>query len=73
MKSSKTLSEFTEYCKANPELRFWQALRAFMKVDAIITVGIPDSYTNRRSLSSVIGIMQNALPEEEIHDTFYDE
>lgn len=25
--TQKLLAEFTEYCNANPELRFWQALR----------------------------------------------
>lgn len=36
-KNEKLLKDFTEYCKANPELRFWQALRnwsgwAFIRV-----------------------------------------
>lgn len=26
-KNEKLLESFTAYCKANPELRFWQALR----------------------------------------------
>lgn len=27
MKSKEKLKSFTEYCKKNPDLRFWQALR----------------------------------------------
>jgi hypothetical protein len=27
VKSENLLNSFTYYCKANPELRFWQALR----------------------------------------------
>jgi predicted nucleotidyltransferase len=27
IKSKDLLNSFTEYCKANPDLRFWQALR----------------------------------------------
>ena len=26
MQSEKLLNEFTEFCKQNPDLRFWQAL-----------------------------------------------
>lgn len=31
-RNSKTLKEFTEYCKAHPSERFWQALRNWADV-----------------------------------------
>lgn len=34
--SAVHLYEFTTYCQANPELRFWQALRGFAKVHALL-------------------------------------
>lgn len=30
--------EFAEFCEKHPELRFWQALRAFINVDKIVTI-----------------------------------
>ena len=54
-KNEKTLESFATYCKANPELRFWQALRAWAGVSFILTAsglnmengkfeGIEDTY-----------------------------
>ncbi len=35
MESKKLLDSFTQYCKKYPELRFWQALRGWARVDRI--------------------------------------
>lgn len=35
-KNEAVLKQFTDFCKANPELRFWQALRAFSGENFII-------------------------------------
>lgn len=46
-KNKEKLDSFTEYCKANPEERFWQAIRNWHRdnfdADAnfILTAGIP--------------------------------
>ena len=34
-KSNKVLGEFTSYCLAHPELRFWQALRNWSEYNFI--------------------------------------
>lgn len=34
-KNKKTLESFVKFCEQNPDLRFWQALREFVKVEAI--------------------------------------
>ena len=34
-KSAKQLDDFVDYCFKHPELRFWQALRSWAKVNAI--------------------------------------
>lgn len=36
MRSSQMLEAFTAYCALNPEQRFFQALRNWMKVDALL-------------------------------------
>jgi len=36
MKSKKTLNSLIRFCEVNPELRFWQAIHAWMKADIII-------------------------------------
>lgn len=35
MRMSPVLSDFISYCTAHPELRFWQALRAWSDADFI--------------------------------------
>lgn len=32
-KNEKLLKEFTSYCEANPEFRFWQALRNWNQIE----------------------------------------
>lgn len=34
-RNQKLLEEFTAYCQANPEQRFWQALRNWSGADSI--------------------------------------
>lgn len=34
-RNSKVLANFVRYCEANPELRFWQALRSWTKYNFI--------------------------------------
>lgn len=36
-KNKKMLDEFTAYCEEHPEMRFWQALRAFVGCGYIYT------------------------------------
>jgi hypothetical protein len=36
-KNVAVLADFTKYCKKNPELRFWQALRNWSENEAILT------------------------------------
>lgn len=35
-KNSKRLESFTKYCKEHPEMRFFQALRNWLNVDAVL-------------------------------------
>jgi hypothetical protein len=35
-KNDKLIQEFTKYCKMNPEMRFWQALRNWAEVNRVI-------------------------------------
>lgn len=35
-KNKKLLKSFVDYCTAHPELRFWQALRAWSGAEAIL-------------------------------------
>jgi len=35
-KNQKLLESFTAYCKANPNLRFWQALRSWAEVSRVM-------------------------------------
>jgi len=35
-RNSETLEDFVEYCKDNPEQRFWQALRNWAEVPFIL-------------------------------------
>ena len=37
-KNKKTLNDFIKYCKKNPSLRFWQALRNWAKVPNLCIV-----------------------------------
>jgi hypothetical protein len=37
-KNGKTLEQFTNYCEAHPELRFWQALKIWADADFILAV-----------------------------------
>lgn len=41
-KSAETLADFTKYCKENPELRFWQALRNWSGYSSICTHQLDD-------------------------------
>ena len=43
MKSAALLREFAAYCKANPELRFWQALCGWAQVGRVL---VQDGITN---------------------------
>lgn len=56
-KNSIKLSSFTRYCLANPEMRFWQALRNWAGVNFILTA---------KSLDFDSGEFKD------IKDTFYD-
>jgi len=38
-RNEKTLASFVEYCRANPSLRFWQALRNWAGVNFIFAGG----------------------------------
>ena len=43
-RNQKTLDEFVEYCKANPNYRFWQALRNWVGTPfLLISEGLPQS------------------------------
>lgn len=44
MKSQKLLESFTAYCKANPDLRFWQALRNWCGWGFIFVCNQPPEY-----------------------------
>ena len=35
-KNNKLLNRFVTYCRQNPDMRFWQALRNWAKVDKIM-------------------------------------
>ena len=61
---NETLKKFNEYCEANPEEHFWQALRSFTGADFIF---------RGMSVSSEGGerVTYNTLPVY-IKDTFYD-
>jgi len=54
-RNAKTLDSFVTYCKANPELRFWQALRNWAGFNFIYASDEARDY----------GYRVNA------HDTFY--
>lgn len=36
MRSQPVLDDFVTYCKANPDLRFWQALNAWSRKDVFL-------------------------------------
>lgn len=40
MKSKKQLDSFIDFCREYPELRFWQALRAWSEADYIFWKGV---------------------------------
>ena len=37
-KNSTTLDSFTDYCRQNPDQRFWQALRNWIEADFVLLV-----------------------------------
>lgn len=55
-KNEKVLAEFMAYCAEHPELRFWQALRAFADVRFILIAESHDISTDEYN---------------KIQDTFY--
>ena len=63
MRSKKTKESFVKFLKENPQLRFWQALRAWSEVGFILTSTHfdPDMF-DRKWLS------KNRV---DIQDTFY--
>ena len=42
--NQKLLDEFTAYCKANPSMRFWQALRNWSGFSAIYAVPVNNAH-----------------------------
>ncbi|MEE8151308.1 MAG: hypothetical protein V3T43_06290 [Nitrosomonadaceae bacterium] len=55
MKSLKKLDEFTQYCIAHPDLRFWQALRSWHGADFILESKKPP----------------HEATEQDLNDTYY--
>ena len=45
-RNKKVLNDFIKYCKANPELRFWQALRNWSGYPYIYVAKSPDDLTD---------------------------
>lgn len=59
-KAKKLIESFTAYCKANPNLRFWQALCSWSGASAILFRKI-----NKTSLA---GIIEDTFYWENIND-----
>jgi len=59
-KSSRTLADFTKYCKKYPTLRFWHALRNWSGYKFIYGSNKPDN-------------MSSVMSKEYLEDTYYNE
>jgi hypothetical protein len=59
-RNSEVLKSFVEYCEANPDLRFWQALRNWSDYNFI--------YASNRLYPPLLGMPDTNDP---IIDTFY--
>lgn len=65
-KNKKLLDSFVKYCKENPELRFWQALRNWSKYSFVFGIKTSKVWTERS-----IEELSNEYPD--LEDTFYKE
>lgn len=61
MKSKKYLDEFSQFCKLNPQLRFWQALRAWWK----------EHHDSKANFIIISEDYNETLDYEKVKDTFY--
>lgn len=62
------LESFTKYCKENPELRFWQALRNWSKYDFIMGWSAEEfdlDKANEMGLKDTFYIEDSAISERE--------
>ena len=66
MKSDKLLDSFIGYCHANPEQRFWQALRNWAKVSAIFV-------WQPKNTNTCLTDYLSPFQDMGLTDTFYDE
>lgn len=49
-KNSIVLKQFVAFCEANPELRFWQALRTFCGANFVLVSYAGSVYTGDKGL-----------------------
>lgn len=50
MSGVKLAKEFLAYCEKNPKMRFWQALRNWIKADYVIVDGLDTFYWNDKNI-----------------------